>query len=1485
MQKYEGTILETQKSTFNIKSSQKLTILIIITLIITLATIVAIFQPTNSDAYRNASLLDIFYPIEINPDEKLPYIGANLSKIFVSKDGKNIWACGWSGTIVKSIDGGDNWKQINSGTNESLISLYFSIDNKTGWACGDNGAILKSTDGGDNWKQINSGTNESLTSIYFSADNKTGWICGSNGTILKSTDGGGNNWAKMNYGTNERLNSIYFSSDNKTAWAYNRTTATIVKSIDGGNNWTETNYIETYYLKSFFKKNIQPVYSIYFTNNNKIGWAFCITGTILKSIDGGNNWTETNYKTTADLASIYLSNDNKIGWACGYNGTILKSIDGGETWSKKGSGTDEWLTSIYFSSDNKTGWACGYNGTILKSIDGGDYWYQIRKKIIKDTFVSKDNKNIWILKDTKLFKSSNSGTSFIKINYEVTSDINSIYFSSDNKIGWSSGKRGIILKSKDGGINWNEVKFVKQPQLYSIYFSNSEIGWSCGIGSILKSTDEGDSWTKTNSNSNEYILSSIYFSINNQIGWVCGLNGIILKSIDSGYNWKKINTRIVTSLSSIYFLSDNKTGWSCGDNGTILKSIDGGDIWNKINSGTNERLSSINFLSDNKTGWICGKKTIFKSTDSGDTWQPKEIKINGEVIKTSLIKLNFIDANNGLVVSQSGSIYQTKDGGDTWQKLNNYAKYPAGWYYIVLLGLIIWFFTELFKKEVKKEEEKLKSIENVLISDKPLENGMIDYLNFAPTAEGIAKFIRNRNTKPPLTLAITGKWGTGKSSMMSLINAFLKKHNFYPVWFNAWHHQNEEQLLNALLENIKFQAIPPWGNLWYFWFHIRLLCLRLKRNWFLYLIIGLIYIVTLGIIILNLEFISTNISNLFNFKDNNIIINVIIIFISSMPAILAIFDKLKPFSSLSEFVKNEIKSKFGIRYSTENTGFRYKFAKEFKEVTKALGDRNLVIIIDDLDRCKPNTVVTVLEAINFLVSAGDCFFILGLDKDRVEHCVGLDFKDLVEKYDECNNNSDNTNKLKDFAKKYMEKLINIEIPVPIAEKENSTKLLTSDKKEDKESKIKIENPLKKFFLAAKVVLVIYIFIVGFFFFNNIISKSKEYIQKEQQNEQNNQKLGFNKEINKDIFENDLFTKLIYEDDKNLVKSIFTYNFDKKKYILKESLKIEEINHFNYINKQLNNTINLDDIKSFNLSYFNQIIGNIKDKKELDFIKNYYEKTNNNYALKEIKSFIDRDKIISIINNAKPTPVTTINQITTTTIQSPNSSSFENGQTKNSNFWILLGILVIFIILVFIIPILVYISKKLGEGDIIDDSDNFKEALKIWAPLINFKHNTPRAIKRFLNKVRYFSMRSYKEEEKKFGKKFSEVFNPKNKKPPQRPDILSDEVLVTLFALYYFDESWIRDDKIFEIIIKNIKNIKNVENDIFPHDNIKVEMAKDVAKGNISEETKKKIEENLEFSKLFNKSIKNLKESKIIANINISPEDRKKFLAMLGEYKD
>jgi Cdc6-like AAA superfamily ATPase len=60
-----------------------------------------------------------------------------------------------------------------------------------------------------------------------------------------------------------------------------------------------------------------------------------------------------------------------------------------------------------------------------------------------------------------------------------------------------------------------------------------------------------------------------------------------------------------------------------------------------------------------------------------------------------------------------------------------------------------------------------------------------------------------RNGPTQNTIAISGGWGSGKTSLMRLVQKRLAKDQEFPtVWFNAWRFENDPQLVIPLLLTI-----------------------------------------------------------------------------------------------------------------------------------------------------------------------------------------------------------------------------------------------------------------------------------------------------------------------------------------------------------------------------------------------------------------------------------------------------------------------------------------------------------------------------------------------------------------------------------------------------------------------------------------------------------------------------------------------------------
>jgi predicted KAP-like P-loop ATPase len=92
--------------------------------------------------------------------------------------------------------------------------------------------------------------------------------------------------------------------------------------------------------------------------------------------------------------------------------------------------------------------------------------------------------------------------------------------------------------------------------------------------------------------------------------------------------------------------------------------------------------------------------------------------------------------------------------------------------------------------------EKAIDINSTFNSDSPIESPEQDIFKRVPFAQGIAKVITNRVNPDSIVFGIYGEWGTGKTSVLNLIENELKKSKkIQCVKFNPWRFEDESSLI------------------------------------------------------------------------------------------------------------------------------------------------------------------------------------------------------------------------------------------------------------------------------------------------------------------------------------------------------------------------------------------------------------------------------------------------------------------------------------------------------------------------------------------------------------------------------------------------------------------------------------------------------------------------------------------------------------------
>ena len=424
------------------------------------------------------------------------------------------------------------------------------------------------------------------------------------------------------------------------------------------------------------------------------------------------------------------------------------------------------------------------------------------------------------------------------------------------------------------------------------------------------------------------------------------------------------------------------------------------------------------------------------------------------------------DGKSVVAAEQVGSgagVLLSHDGGTTWQRLPYATGQPAPWTFVAFVFFL--FSSAGLARDIFRPVPRTVSIADEVGNDSPIGALDVDALRFHPIAQGLFFFLRNTRTEPPVTIAITGLWGSGKSSLMTILRDFLREDEARPVWFNAWHHQKEEYLLAALLENIRRQAVPPirtWAGLEFRWHLSRQ---RIVGG------LGVLLILLFVFLSMLVAYISVPLPTIKQWEQSLLTFSQTINapetkmsseaakqrneargaaekeegfaagltkWVALLPPslavpllLIAIWSRLQPFPTAkpSELLARSRRPES----SPQKLSFRYRFQKEFAETCEALRtstNAGLVIFIDDLDRCHPQQTMDLLEAVNFIVSAGKCFVVLGMDKDQVKRSILTAYKSVFVNLPEDAARAEIKSARAKFADRYLEKIINIEVPVP-----------------------------------------------------------------------------------------------------------------------------------------------------------------------------------------------------------------------------------------------------------------------------------------------------------------------------------------------------------------------------------------------------------------------------------------------------------------------
>lgn len=279
--------------------------------------------------------------------------------------------------------------------------------------------------------------------------------------------------------------------------------------------------------------------------NESLGWAID-SKKIWKTEDRGISWTEQYYPIPPSpidrvLTSIDMVDEmHGVISAVNYHApssieALLVTNNGGLTWLEKMPGSYLVLSAI-MTDDGQVFGSGQFNG-VFYSNDWGNSFVELSSGgTDMSRFQYLGNNQVVALGLTGLppnatrtiSYSNNSGQSWTHNNLPGSFHLASGFHYFNANEGFVCGYPGFLIKTEDGGQNWEEIAYNDDRRATNIYFVDEQTGWAVGEGGLILSTsDGGNTWLVGNCGYRNNLFSISALDAENC--WVSSVSGKYLE--------------------------------------------------------------------------------------------------------------------------------------------------------------------------------------------------------------------------------------------------------------------------------------------------------------------------------------------------------------------------------------------------------------------------------------------------------------------------------------------------------------------------------------------------------------------------------------------------------------------------------------------------------------------------------------------------------------------------------------------------------------------------------------------------------------------------------------------------------------------------------------------------------------------------------------------------------------------------------------------
>ena len=502
----------------------------------------------------------------------------------------------------------------------SIRSRFVLLAVMAAWAMVGSGALWAGT---NVWTSLGP-VGGPVTAIAIDPQN-SGTVYAATGTGLFKSGDSGASWSALNPGPPCCISTLVIDPQTPgTIYGVTRD-SDVLKSIDGGMNWTPVHSGlpadagDRYIITSLAIDPRHPT-TVYAGNGLRGGGVF-------KTTDGGQSWTAVNSGLPADGVSALAINPQDPDTIYASTRGVYKSTDGGASWSAVNSGLENdigypFSALVIDLQNTDTVYAAGYDTALYKTTNGGARWTVVGYGLLFGYGRQAESVTAMAIdpRDSNILYAVASGGAFK---------------STDGGISWSAVKSRMITDADGPSVLSAMAIDPRNPD--TVYAIDTYTG-------VFKTTNAGVSWTSVYSEPTTPTgLTVLKIDPQNPGTMYAGTPVGVFKTTDAGASWTGANAGLPSdtnghlfisnlaidpqtpsTIYALYAVTSADVGFWVG--GGVFKSADGGVNWTRLNTpggsdGLTDLTSGLAIDPQNPKIVYAGNGSgVIKTTDGGASW-------------------------------------------------------------------------------------------------------------------------------------------------------------------------------------------------------------------------------------------------------------------------------------------------------------------------------------------------------------------------------------------------------------------------------------------------------------------------------------------------------------------------------------------------------------------------------------------------------------------------------------------------------------------------------------------------------------------------------------------------------------------------------------------------------------------------------------------------------------------------------------------------